>query len=113
MRRRSFITLIGGAAAAWPLHVIAQQSDRIRRIGILMPYPPSDAEMQSRVGALRQELQRLGWTRGVNIEFDERWTTDNLDLESTVLTKASISGRALQNFIAKESQRVPAFMSPL
>jgi ABC-type uncharacterized transport system substrate-binding protein len=55
----------------------------MRRIGILMPFPPSDSEWQSRVGALRQELQRLGWTRGGNIEFDERWTTDNMDLVRT------------------------------
>ena len=80
MRRREFITLLGGAAGAWPLAVRAQQAPRLRRIGILMPYPPSDAEWQSRVGTLRQELQRLGWTRGGNIEFDERWTTDNMDL---------------------------------
>ncbi|MGB9016153.1 MAG: ABC transporter substrate-binding protein [Pseudolabrys sp.] len=80
MRRREFITLIGGATATWPLAAWAQQGGGMRRIGILMPYPPSDTENQSRVGALRQELQRLGWTRGANIEFDERWTTDNMDL---------------------------------
>jgi ABC-type uncharacterized transport system substrate-binding protein len=80
MRRREFITLFGGAAAVWPLHVSAQQSDRTRRIGILLPYAPSDTEWKSRVGALQQELQRLGWTRGGNLEFDERWTTDNMDL---------------------------------
>src|SRR5215475_2121260 len=53
------------AVAAW-----AQQGGAIRHIGILMPYPPTDTVNQSRVGALRQELQRLGWTRGANIEFD-------------------------------------------
>jgi putative ABC transport system substrate-binding protein len=79
MKRREFITLLGGAAA-WPLAARAQQAPRLRRIGIFMPYSPSDAEWQSRVGAFRQELQRLGWTRGSNIEFDERWTTDNMDL---------------------------------
>jgi putative tryptophan/tyrosine transport system substrate-binding protein len=79
MQRRDFITLLSGAAA-WPLAARAQQAPRQRRIGILMPYPPSDTEWQSRVGALRQELQRLGWTPGGNIEFDERWTTDNMDL---------------------------------
>jgi putative tryptophan/tyrosine transport system substrate-binding protein len=83
MRRRDFITLFGGAAAGLPLVARAQQAGRIRRIGILMPYPPSDTEWQSRVGAFRQELQRLGWTRGGNIEFDERWTTDNMDLVRT------------------------------
>jgi putative ABC transport system substrate-binding protein len=80
MKRREFIALLGGAAVAWPLAARAQQAPRLRRIGILMPFLPSDAEWQSRVGALRQELQRLGWKRGGNIEFDERWTTDNMDL---------------------------------
>jgi putative tryptophan/tyrosine transport system substrate-binding protein len=79
MRRREIIALLGGAAA-WPLVAQAQQTPRLRRVGILMPYLPTDTVWQSRVGALRQELQRLGWTRGGNIEFDERWTTDNRDL---------------------------------
>jgi putative ABC transport system substrate-binding protein len=80
MKRREFITLLGGAGLAWPLAALAQQAPRLRRVGILMPYPPTDTEQQSRIGALRQELQRLGWTRGGNVEFDERWTTDNMDL---------------------------------
>jgi putative ABC transport system substrate-binding protein len=80
MRRRAFIAFLGGAAAAFPLVAPAQQAPRPRRIGILMPYLPSDTVWQSRLGALREELQRLGWTRGGNIEFDERWTTDNMDL---------------------------------
>jgi putative tryptophan/tyrosine transport system substrate-binding protein len=83
MQRREFLGVLGGAAATWPLAAQAQQADRVRRVGILMPYPPSDNVWQSRVGALRQELQRLGWTRGGNIEFDERWTTDNMDLVRT------------------------------
>ena len=83
MRRREFIALPGGAAAAllpWPLTARAQQAARPRRIGILMPYLPSDTVWQSRLGAMRDELQRLGWARGGNLEFDERWTTDNMDL---------------------------------
>ena len=83
MRRSEFITLLGGAATVWPVTLLAQQGGRMRRIGILMPFPPSDTEVQSRVSALRQELQRLGWTRGVNIEFDERWTADNMDIVRT------------------------------
>ncbi len=79
MRRREFITLVGGAAAAWAVAAQAQ-GQRLRRISILMPYPPTDAEGRSRVDAMREALQRLGWSRGDNIEFDERWTTDNLDL---------------------------------
>ena len=77
-RRREFITLIGGAAA-WPLAARAQQSGRMRRIGIVMPYAEGDAEFGARVQALRQELARLGWTEGANVQFDERWTTDNMD----------------------------------
>src|SRR5262245_39804243 len=77
MKRREFITLIGGAAA-WPLAARAQ-SERLRRVGILMPYPESDTEGQMRVRAFKQELQRLGWIEGSKIQFDERWTTDNMD----------------------------------
>jgi putative ABC transport system substrate-binding protein len=80
MQRRSFITLLGGAAAAWPLAVRAQQRERTRRVAILMPYPPTDAAMQTRIRAFEQELARLGWTRNRNVQFDERWTTDNMDL---------------------------------
>jgi putative ABC transport system substrate-binding protein len=79
MRRREFIAGVAGVAT-WPTVVCAQQPPRPRRVGILMPYPPSDTVWQSRVGALRQDLERLGWTRGGAIEFDERWTTDNMDL---------------------------------
>jgi putative ABC transport system substrate-binding protein len=84
--RRKFIAALGGTAVAWPLTVRAQQVPRLRRVGILMPFLPSDTENQSRVGAFRQELQRLGWTRGVNIEFDERWTSDNMDLIRSAAT---------------------------
>ena len=81
MKRREFLGALGGAAAAWPLGAGAQQppGDRMRRVAILMPFPPTDGEMQGRVRALRQELGKLGWTAGVNIQFDERWTTDNMD----------------------------------
>ena len=75
MRRREFITLVGGAALAWPLAARAQQPHQVRRIGILLPYPESDAESQSNVRAFRQELARLGWSEGGNVQFDERWST--------------------------------------
>ena len=51
-----------------------------RRVGILVPYPSSDAEIQTRIQVFRGELARLGWSEGVNVQFDERWTTDNMDL---------------------------------
>jgi putative tryptophan/tyrosine transport system substrate-binding protein len=79
MRRRRFLWFVVGAAG-WPLVARAQQSDQVRRIGILMPFPPTNAEMQGRVRAFREELRKRGWAAGVNAQFDERWTSDNMDL---------------------------------
>ena len=73
MRRREFITLLGGAAVAWPLAVRAQQPERMRRIGVLAPTAPVDAEAQTRFAALRQGLQRFGWIEGRNLQIDARW----------------------------------------
>ncbi|MGB8175478.1 MAG: ABC transporter substrate-binding protein [Pseudolabrys sp.] len=77
MRRREFITLIGGAAAAWPFAVRAQQPERMRRIGILLPAAADDAEFQAWVGSFLQGLQQLGWTIGRNVQIDARWATAN------------------------------------
>ena len=88
MRRRDFITFLSGAAAAWPRAARAQQAGRVRRIGIVMPYPKGDTEFTTRVRAFQQELEKLGWKDGGNVQFDERWTTDNMDrvrAESTSL----------------------------
>jgi len=73
MKRRAFITLICGAAAAWPLAARAQQTDRVRRIGVLMSTAADDAEGQARLRAFVQGLQELGWTDGRNVRFDYRW----------------------------------------
>jgi putative ABC transport system substrate-binding protein len=78
MKRRDVIALIGGAVA-WPLAARAQQLQGMRRVGILMPFPKTDNESEIRVRAFRQELAKLGWTEGKNVQFDERWTTDNMD----------------------------------
>src|SRR5215813_9807444 len=75
MRRREFITLLSGAAAAWPLIARAQQGERMRRIGILLPAAADDALFQTRVGAFQQELALLGWTIGRNLRIDIRWAT--------------------------------------
>jgi putative ABC transport system substrate-binding protein len=80
MRRREFISLAGGAVTVWPFVARAQQTDRMRRIGVLLPFPNDDAEVQARVQAFRQELAKLGWSEGSNVQFDERWSTDNVDL---------------------------------
>src|SRR3954468_20299991 len=85
MRRREFIKLVG-VAAGWPLAARAQQGERIRRIGILIPYPPGNTEVQARVRAFREELRKKGWASGVNVQFDERWTLDNMDLIRTAAT---------------------------
>ena len=74
-KRRSFITLIGGAAAAWPLAAYAQQPERMRRIGVLMTGAESDPQAQAFVAAFREGLQKLGWTDGRNIQIDTRWAT--------------------------------------
>jgi putative ABC transport system substrate-binding protein len=73
MKRRDFITLLGGAAAAWPLAARAQQGERVRRIGVLMAYAENDREYQSHLAAFREELQKLGWTEGRNVQIDYRW----------------------------------------
>jgi len=86
MRRREFITLLSGAAVAWPLAAHAQHIERVRRIGILMPFSPGDEEVQSRVKAFREELRKRGWASGINVRFDERWTTDNMDLIRSAAT---------------------------
>jgi len=78
MKRRTFITLLGGATA-WPLAAHAQQGDRMRRIEVLLPVATDDAEFQTRVGAFLQALQQLGWTMGRNVEIDIRWATANAD----------------------------------
>src|SRR5262245_31167087 len=70
--RRQFVTLLGGAAA-WPLAVRAQPSDRMRRIGVLMGLTESDSEAQTRIAAFRDRLQKLGWTEGRNTRIDIRW----------------------------------------
>jgi putative ABC transport system substrate-binding protein len=70
MRRREFITLLGGAAAAWPLAARAQQGERVRRIGVLMHLPERDPEAQARVRALLHGLQQLGWSEGRNVRID-------------------------------------------
>src|SRR5436190_23807834 len=80
IERRKFLATLGGAVVAWPLAARAQQGEQVRRIGILMPYPKSDAESQSYVRAFRQELARLGWSEDGNVQFDERWSTSNMDL---------------------------------
>ena len=75
VRRREFITLLGGAAAAWPLAASAQQP-KVHRIGLLLPATADDPEYQARLGAFLQGLQQLGWSIGRNVRIDIRWAGD-------------------------------------
>jgi putative ABC transport system substrate-binding protein len=70
MRRREFIRLVSGAAAAWPFTVRAQQTDGTRRVGVLMPYAKDNPEAQARIAAFLHELQRLGWTIGRDLQIE-------------------------------------------
>jgi putative ABC transport system substrate-binding protein len=76
MRRREFITLLGGATAAWPLVAHAQQREQMRRIGVLMILAADDPESSARIATLTQALQQLGWTAGRNVQIEYRWGAD-------------------------------------
>ena len=80
MKRRAFISLLGGAAAAtWPLAARAQPPDHMRRVGVLMPLTADDAEGQARLAAFLQGLQQLGWIDGSNVRIDTRWTAGDAE----------------------------------
>src|SRR5215469_14059935 len=72
MKRRNFITLLGGAVA-WPLAAGAQQGERVRRVGVVMNLAADDAEGEARLAAFLQGLQQLGWSDGRNVRIDYRW----------------------------------------
>jgi len=79
MKRREFITLLGGAAA-WPLAARAQQSERMRRIGVLRAAAESDPDSKVRAATVREALQQLGWIEGRNLRIEWRWAGDDADL---------------------------------
>ena len=73
MRRREFITLIGGTAVTWPLAVYAQQAKQMSRIGVLYAGADTDPNYQARLAVFKQTLQQLGWNEGSNVTVDYRW----------------------------------------
>jgi putative ABC transport system substrate-binding protein len=81
MKRREFITLLGGAATAWPLAARAQQGERVRRIGVLIASVESDPERQKDVKAFQDALQDLGWIDGRNIQIDIRWAPERESMQ--------------------------------
>ena len=77
MRRREFLALAG--AAAWPVSVAGQEAHSPRTVGILIPYPETDLEVQDRAAAFRDELRRLGWHTDMNLRLHEHWTADDMN----------------------------------
>jgi putative tryptophan/tyrosine transport system substrate-binding protein len=84
MRRREFITLLGGAAASWPLAARAQQDGRVRRIGVLMNLSESEAATRGSVTVFRQRLHELGWVDGRNLRIETRWAAGDAELYRTL-----------------------------
>ncbi|MGH6750864.1 MAG: ABC transporter substrate-binding protein, partial [Bradyrhizobium sp.] len=87
MRRREFLTLIGGAAVAWPIAAGAQAPSRMRRVAVLMLYAQSDPKGQARAAAFRQGLESAGWVAGRNIAVDYLWGTFGPDWTSQVIAE--------------------------
>ena len=102
--RREFITLLGGAAAAWPLAAWAQQAERLRQIGVLMVTPADDPEGQARIAALIETLQQLGWSLGRNVKIDQRWSAG--DLEQTRKYAAELVALAPDVIVASGSAAI-------
>jgi putative ABC transport system substrate-binding protein len=99
IERRKFLATLGGAAVAWPVAVRAQQGERMRRVGVLIPLAADDPESPARVTALAQGLQQLGWTDGRNLRIDYRWAAGDPDrhrifaAELVALAPGRYSGR--------------------
>ena len=114
MKRREFISLLGGAAT-WPLAARAQQPERMRRIGVLLNFTENDPEAKERLAAFRQGLERRGWSEGRNIRLDYRFTAIKVDRFSAlaqelialqpdvILTHSTASAAALQ----RETRTIP------
>jgi putative tryptophan/tyrosine transport system substrate-binding protein len=109
MKRREFIAMLGGAAAAWPLAARAQEPERMRRIGVLMNRAADDREGQARLVAFQQALQQLGWSEGRNMRMDTRWGENDIDRQrryaaelvalapDVILASGGVSVSALQH----------------
>jgi putative tryptophan/tyrosine transport system substrate-binding protein len=114
MKRREFITLLGGAAA-WPLAARAQQGEQVRRIGVLMSTAADDAEGQARLAAFRQALEQLGWTDGRNVRIEARWSGGKTDdarkyaseLVALVPDIILVSGGALVGSLLQMTRTIP------
>src|SRR5262249_46404823 len=92
MKRREFITLLGCAALAWPVAARAQQGERVRRVGVLLPATADDPDYQARIAAFQQSLQQLGWSDGRNARIDTLWaTTDAAEIRRHAAELAALA----------------------
>jgi len=116
MRRREFITLIGGATTVWPFAALAQQqTSRVRRVGVLIPYSRVDKDSQIQYSAFISALHQLGWTNGQNLEIDALWTNGDesriaqLAKELVAREPAVILARAtpVTTALRKETRTIP------
>jgi putative ABC transport system substrate-binding protein len=114
MNRRALLTLLGGAVAAWPVVARGQQGERMRRLGILMTYSENDPEGQAREGALRNQLQTLGWIAGQNLQIDYRWSSGGERLSSSAAELVAMSpdvifasGTPATAALQKETSTIP------
>jgi putative tryptophan/tyrosine transport system substrate-binding protein len=114
--RRELIRLLVGAAVAWPLSARAQQSDRVRRVGVLISLAEDDPDAKARLGALRQGLEKLGWSEGRNIHLEVRFALPTNEQQVQVLVKELLAGSpdvvvaqttALTAAFRRESRNVP------
>ena len=108
IRGREFITLLGGAAVAWPRAAYAQQADRMRRVGVLLNRAADDPEEQARVAAFLQQLQELGWTDGRNVRVDYRWAAADANRSRTYA--AELVALAPDVILAAGSQSTAALL---
>ena len=108
MRRRDIMKIIGGAAAGWPLATNAQQRERMRRIGVILPFAAEDPESSARIAGLLQGLSELVWTVGRNIRIDYRWGASNDDRGRVRRSAAELLGLAPDVVVAGTSGIVAA-----
>ena len=115
MKRREFIALLGGAAAAWPAAARAQQPDRIRRVGVLIGFPEDDPDSKPRLVAFQQGLEKLGWSEGRNIHLDVRFALPANEQQVQMLVKEllalspDVSWRRVQHLLPLSDERAETF----
>jgi putative tryptophan/tyrosine transport system substrate-binding protein len=109
MRRREFITLLGGTTVAWPIATWAQQRGQVARLGVLMSAAANDPDGDARITAFRQALQRLGWTEGQSVQIDVRWAGGDAALDRKFA--AELVALAPNVILATASQTVAALQA--